>query len=61
MMKLNEKFLEIIYNIVIQENIILLKTLSQREKIPYSELHELFIKNHRSKFTKFIQTYQSSP
>ena len=60
MMLLNEKFFEIIYNIVIQENIILLKTISQREKIPYHELYELFIKNHRSNFSKFIQNHSSS-
>ena len=61
MMQLNEKFLEIIYNIVLQENIILLKTISQREKIPYNELYEIFIKNHRSKFATFVKKHQSSP
>lgn len=55
-MLLNEKFFEIIYNIVLQENIILLKTISQRENIPYAELYETFIKNHRSNFSRFIQS-----
>lgn len=56
MILLNEKFFEIIYNIVLQENIVLLKTISQRENIPYHELYETFIKNHRSKFATFIQS-----
>jgi hypothetical protein len=53
-MKLNEKFFEIIYNIVIQQNIVLLKTIAEREKIPYYELYNLFIKNHRHHFSSFI-------
>lgn len=58
-MPLNEKFFQIIYNIVLQENIVLLKTISQRENIPYQELYDTFIKNHRSKFTTFIKNYES--
>lgn len=55
-MKLNEKFFEIIYNIVIQQNIVLLKTIAEREKIPYHELYDMIIKNHRSQFSSFISS-----
>ena len=56
---LNEKFFEIIYNIVLQENIVLLKTISERENIPYKDLYEMFIMNHRSKFASFIKSYDA--
>ena len=53
-MEINEKFLEIIYQLVIKQNKYLLKEISKREQIPYAELHELFLKNPRKQFKAYI-------
>jgi hypothetical protein len=53
-MEINEKFLEIIYQLVIKQNKYLLKEISEREQIPYAELHELFLKNPRKQFKAYI-------
>lgn len=47
-MEINEAFLEMIHKIVIKQNEYLLSEISIREKIPYNELYELFIKNQSS-------------
>lgn len=53
-MSLNQTFLEIIYNIVTKQNEYLLSEISLRENIPYTELHNVFLKNPRKNFKNFI-------
>jgi hypothetical protein len=53
-MQLNEKIIEVIYNIIIQQNKYLIKVISQREKIPLIELKDLFLKQPRKRFKEFI-------
>lgn len=53
-MSLNQRFLEIIYNLVTKQNEYLLTEISLRENIPYKELHDLFLKNPRKNFKNFI-------
>ncbi len=60
-MDLNEKIIEIIYNIIIQQNKYLLTVISQREKIPLLELRDLFLKQPRKRFKAFMALQHLPP
>ena len=58
-MELSEKYLEIIFMIVLEQNRWLLKEIGMREKIPIRKLHRQFLSS-RSEFKNFIQSLSSS-
>lgn len=59
-MELSEKLFEVIYQIMIQQNRILLREIAVREKIPVHEMYQTFLKHPRKDFKKFMETYASS-
>ena len=59
-MELNEKFMEVIFQIIIKQNTVLLKEIALKENIPFKELSDLFLRTPRKNFTQFIKNYSSS-
>ena len=58
-MELSEKYLEIIFMIVLQQNKWLLTEIALRENIPIRKLYRQFLSS-RSEFKNFIQSLSSS-
>ena len=58
-MELNEKFMEVIFHIIIKQNTELLQEVARRENIPFKELREMFLKTPRKKFKAFMSQIQA--
>lgn len=58
-MDIHEKYLEIIFMIVLEQNRWLLREIGLREKIPIRKLNKLFLSS-RTEFKQFIQSLSSS-
>lgn len=58
-MDLQEKYLELIFNIVTQQNKRLLREIALREKLPLRDLYRMFIFT-RKDFNTFMKTQSSS-
>lgn len=55
-----EKFFEIIYQIVIQQNRNLLREIAIREKIPLQDMYKKYLTLPRKEFKMFMETYSST-
>lgn len=55
-----EKFFEVIYQIVIQQNRTLLREIAIREKIPLQDMYKKYLTPPRKEFKMFMETYASS-
>jgi hypothetical protein len=58
-MDIHEKYLEIIFMIVLEQNRWLLREIGFREKIPIRKLYKQFLSS-RTEFKQFVQSLSSS-
>ncbi len=58
-MELSEKYLEIIFMIVLEQNRWLLREIGLRERISIRKLHRQFLSS-RTEFREFVQSLSSS-